>query len=50
MPGGVPRWLLGSCVVGAAPTGVAVFSRGVGVDGAERAGAELDDEFLLVKC
>jgi hypothetical protein len=33
-------------VAGAAPAGVAVFSRGVGVDGAGRAGAELDDEFL----
>jgi hypothetical protein len=33
----------------AAPAGVAVFSRGVGVDGAGRASAELDDEFLPAK-
>jgi hypothetical protein len=33
-------------VAGAAPTDVAVLSHGVGVDGAGRAGAELDDEFL----
>jgi hypothetical protein len=34
---------------GVAPAGVVVFSRGVGVDGAGRAGAELDDEFLPAK-
>jgi hypothetical protein len=36
-------------MAGAAPAGVAVFSRGVGVDGAGREGAELDDEFLPAK-
>jgi hypothetical protein len=36
-------------VAGAAPAGVAVFSRGVGVDSVGRAGAELDDEFLPTK-
>jgi hypothetical protein len=36
-------------VAGAAFAGVDVFSRGVGVDGAGRAGAELDDEFLPTK-
>jgi hypothetical protein len=36
-------------VAGAAPAGVAVLSRGVGVDGAGRASAELDDEFLPAK-
>ena len=36
-------------VAGAAPAGLAVLSRGVGVDGAGRAGAELDDEFLPAK-
>jgi hypothetical protein len=36
-------------VAEAAPAGVAVFSRSVGVDGAGRAGAELDDEFLPAK-
>jgi hypothetical protein len=36
-------------VAGAAPAGVAVFSRGVGVDSAGRAGAELDYEFLPAK-
>jgi hypothetical protein len=36
-------------VAGAAPTGVAVFSHGVGVDVVGRAGAELDDEFLPAK-
>jgi hypothetical protein len=30
-------------VAGVAPAGVAVLSRGEGVDGAGRAGAELDD-------
>jgi hypothetical protein len=33
----------------AAPAGIAVFSHGVGVDGAGRVGAELDDEFLPAK-
>jgi hypothetical protein len=36
-------------VAGAAPAGAAVFSRGVGVDGVGRAGAELDDEILPAK-
>jgi hypothetical protein len=36
-------------VDGAAPICVAVLSRGVGVDSAGRAGAELDDEFLPAK-
>jgi hypothetical protein len=36
-------------VAGAAPAGVVVLSRGVGVDGAGRGGAELDDKFLLAK-
>jgi hypothetical protein len=36
-------------VAGVAPAGAAVFSRGVGVDGAGRTGAELDDEFLPAK-
>jgi hypothetical protein len=36
-------------VDGAAPGGLAVLSRGVGVDGAGRAGAELDDELLPAK-
>jgi hypothetical protein len=40
----------GCCACGwVAPAGVAVFSRGAGVDGAGRAGAELDDEFLPAK-
>jgi hypothetical protein len=33
-------------VARAAPIGIAVFSRGVGVDSAGRASAELEDEFL----
>jgi hypothetical protein len=36
-------------VVRVAPTGVVVLSRGVGVDGSGRDGAELDDEFLPAK-
>jgi hypothetical protein len=36
-------------VAGAAPAGVAVFSRGVGADGTGRVGAEMDDEFLPTK-
>jgi hypothetical protein len=36
-------------MAGEAPASAAVFSRGVGVDGAGRAGAELDDEFLPAK-
>jgi hypothetical protein len=36
-------------VAAAAPASVAVLSRGVGVDGAGRGGAELDDEFLPAK-
>jgi hypothetical protein len=36
-------------VAGAAPAGVVVLSRSVGVDGAGRGGAELDDEFLPAK-
>jgi hypothetical protein len=36
-------------MAGTAPAGVAIFSRGVGVDGAGRAGAELDNEFLPAK-
>jgi hypothetical protein len=36
-------------VAGAAPTDVVVLSRGVGVDGAGRGSAELDDEFLPAK-
>jgi hypothetical protein len=36
-------------MAGATPIGVAVFSRGVGVDGAGRVGAELDNEFLPTK-
>jgi hypothetical protein len=34
-------------VVGTAPAGVVVLSRGVGVDGIGRAGDELDDELFL---
>jgi hypothetical protein len=36
-------------MAGVAPAGLVVFSRDVGVDGAGRAGAELDDEFLPAK-
>jgi hypothetical protein len=36
-------------VAGAAPAGVSIFSRGVGVDGAGSAGAELDKSFYLQK-
>jgi hypothetical protein len=36
-------------VAGAAPTGISVLSRGVGVDGPGRGGAERDDEFLPAK-
>jgi hypothetical protein len=36
-------------MAGVAPTGVAVLSRGVGVDGVGRAGAELDESFYLQK-
>jgi hypothetical protein len=36
-------------MAGAAPAGAAVFSRGVGVDGAGGECAELDDEFLPAK-
>jgi hypothetical protein len=36
-------------VAGAAPAGVAVLSRSVGVDGAGRASVEQDDEFLPAK-
>jgi hypothetical protein len=36
-------------VAGAAPAGVVVLSHDVGVDGAGRGGAELDDEFLPAK-
>jgi hypothetical protein len=36
-------------MAGVAPTGVAVLSRGVGVDGIGRAGAELDESFYLQK-
>jgi hypothetical protein len=36
-------------VAGVAPACGADFSRGVGVDGAGRASAELDDEFLPAK-
>jgi hypothetical protein len=40
----------GCCAYGLeALAGVAIFSRSVGVDGAGRAGAELDDEFLPAK-
>jgi hypothetical protein len=36
-------------VAGAAPAGLAIFSHGVGVDGAGKAGPELDDKFLPTK-
>jgi hypothetical protein len=36
-------------MAGAAPAGLVVLSCGLGVDGAGRAGAELDDDFLHAK-